>query len=513
MSIKVLTRGQKVIRFIEGFLRVPEGDKVGQRVILEDFQKAFIIAIYDNPHGTKKAILSMARKNGKTALIAMLVIAHLLGPEAKVNSRIVSGAMSKKQAAEVFNYASKILNFTPRLKDLATITPSQKTITAHPMNVQYSALSAEGKTNMGGSPILAILDETGQVIGAQDEFIDSVTTSQGAYDDALLLVISTQAASDADLLSIWIDDALKGEDPQVVCHLYTTPKDADLLDEKSYHLSNPALGKYRSLVDMKAQAREASRLPSAENKFRNLCLNQRVSTRSPFLSETAWKKCAGDLPPIEVCEAVYGGLDLSKRTDLTAMVLYGLCEGKWYCYPSLWTPEQGLRERAKRDRAPYETWVNKGHLIATPGATVNYKYVATALMEALSLPNFKKMAFDRWRMDILKAALSDIGVTDIESLPLQEWGQGFKDMTPALEALEEQVLNKKFVHDNNPVMNMCAMNTMITQDPSGNRKPDKLKASGRIDGMVALVMAAGIAERLHEKEMDIEAFLSAPIIS
>ena len=221
-----MTRGERVIAFIERYCIVPEGKLIGQPMRLDPFQKEFILAVYDNPAGTDMAILSIARKNGKTGLIAGILLAHLVGPEAVQNTQIVSGALSREQAAIVFNLAVKMVNLNPKLQEIVHITPSGKKLIGLPCNVEYKALSAEGKTTHGLSPILAILDETGQVRGPQDDFIDAITTAQGAHENPLLIVISTQAANDADLLSIWIDDAVKSKDPHIVCHVYEAPKDS-----------------------------------------------------------------------------------------------------------------------------------------------------------------------------------------------------------------------------------------------------------------------------------------------
>src|SRR4051794_29651428 len=112
------TRGEKVIAFITRHIVVPEGDFVGKPVVLADFQKRFLLNVYDNPHVTDTAILSMARKNAKTATIAFILLAHLVGPEAVQNSRIVSGAMSREQAAEVYNLASKCVMLSPELSKI-----------------------------------------------------------------------------------------------------------------------------------------------------------------------------------------------------------------------------------------------------------------------------------------------------------------------------------------------------------------------------------------------------------
>lgn len=162
---KPLTRGEKVIAFIEKYCRAPEGAHVGKPLKLLPFQRDFILAIYDNPHKTRRAYLSIARKNGKTALIAGIVLAHLCGPEAKLNSQIVSGALSRDQAGIVFNLAAKMVQLSPELNPLVRIVPSSKRLIGLARNVEYRALAADGQTSHGLSPVLAILDEIGQVRG------------------------------------------------------------------------------------------------------------------------------------------------------------------------------------------------------------------------------------------------------------------------------------------------------------------------------------------------------------
>jgi len=499
INVQKLTRGEKVIAFIESFCKVPEGWLVGQPMKLDKFQKDFIKDVYDNQHGTKNAILSIARKNGKTGLIAGIMLAHLVGPEAKQNSQIVSGARSREQASQVFNYAYKMVMLSPQLSSIVRPIPSKKMLMGLPMNVEYRALSAEGKTAHGLSPILGILDEVGQVKGPQDDFIDAITTAQGAHESPLLITISTQAASDGDLLSIWIDDATNSQDPRIVCHLYAAEKEADVLDEDAWKAANPALGTFRSLDDLQEQAKQASRMPSSENTFRNLCLNQRVSTVSPFISRDTWLSCGGKLLDFGSV-TVYAGLDLSARTDLTALVIIAKINGIWHVVPHFWTPEQGLMDRAKRDRQPYDVWVKQGYMHTTAGKTVDYENVAQDIVAIMSNLNIQAIAYDRWRMDILKKEFANLQV----ELPLQEWGQGFKDMSPAIDALEAELLNGRIAHNNHPVLTMCAANAIIQKDAAGNRKLDKSKANGRIDGLVAMAMAFGVA--FNSEMSDAEAF-------
>ena len=489
-----MTRAARVIEFIQRYCLVPDGAQVGQPLVLDDFQKEFIRAIYDNPAGTRRAILSVSRKNGKSGLIAGLLLAHLVGPEAKQNSQLVSGAMSRDQAALVFNLASKMVQLSPKLSAIVRIVPSGKRLLGLPLNTEYKALAADGKTAHGLSPVLAILDEIGQVRGPQSDFIDAITTSQGAHEAPLLIAISTAAANDADLLSQWIDDARNSKDPRIVSHVYEAPAGCDLLDESAWRAANPALGTFRSLDDLREQLTQAQRMPSMEATARNLLLNQRISTVSPFISPTVWKSCAGRVLPFD--GPVFAGLDLSARTDLTALVIVGQVDGVWHVVPHFWTPEIGLADRARRDRAPYDVWARQGLLHTTPGATVDYEHVAQDMAALLSELDVQAVAYDRWRIELLRKELDKIGA----DLPLVEWGQGFKDMAPALDALEAELLNGRIAHGGHAVLTMCAANAVVTKDPTGARKLDKAKATGRIDGLQALAMAMGVASRAEQAQ-------------
>jgi phage terminase large subunit-like protein len=268
---------------------VPEGALVGKKMELLPFQKDFIEAIYDNRHGTSRAYLSIARKNGKSSLIAAIALAHIVGPEAKQNSQIISGARSREQASLVYKLAEKMVRLNPELSKRIRPIPSQKTLIGLPMNVEYRAISAEAGTAHGLSPIVAILDEVGQVKGPHDPFVEAIETAQGAHDNPILLAISAQAATDADLFSVWLDDAKASKDPRIVSHVFAAPEDCALMDRDAWREANPALGEFRSLKDMEEFAERAVRLPASETTFRWLYLNQRVDTTAPFVSKSVWQ--------------------------------------------------------------------------------------------------------------------------------------------------------------------------------------------------------------------------------
>lgn len=492
-----MTRGERVIAFIERYCIVPEGSKVGQPLKLLPFQKRFILDVYDNPAGTSKAYLSIARKNGKTGLIAALVLAHVVGPEARQNSQIISGARSRDQAALVFNLAQKMVMLSPDLSKLCRCVESRKTIHGLPMNVEYRAISAEAGTAHGLSPVLAILDEVGQVKGPHDSFVEAIITSQGAYDDALLFAISTQAATDADLFSTWIDYAKTSGDKRVVCHVYEAPEECSVLDKDAWNAANPALGAFRSLKELETAAERASKAPSEENSFRWLYLNQRIEGTAPFVSKALWAGCAGEVAEDFDGAVSFGGLDLSSVSDLTAFVQVARVDGVWQVKPTFWLPSVGLSQKAERDRVPYVDWAKQGSLLTTPGPSVDYQYVAAAIYRMHVETPFRKIAFDRWKFQHLKPWLLEAGFhaeeVEGDEAIFVPFGQGFASMSPALDTLETLLLNKQLAHGGHPVLTMCAANATTQTDPAGNRKLSKAKSHGRIDGMVALAMAVAVA--------------------
>lgn len=481
-----MTRGTRVCQFIEEFCLVPEGKFVGKPLKLMDFQRKFILDIYDNPKGTSRAYLSVARKNGKSALIAGILLAHIVGPEARMNSQIISGARSRDQASLVFKLAEKMVRLSPALSKIIRIVPSQKSLIGLTMNVEYKAISAEAGTAHGLSPVLAILDEVGQVRGQQDAFIEAIETAQGAHDDPLLIAISTQAATDGDLFSIWLDDAANAKDKRIVSHVYTAPEGCDVMDKKAWKAANPALGEFRSLTDIQDFAAQAARLPAKENSFRWLYLNQRIEATSPFLSRAEWE--ANSAPPeVEDGAICYAGLDLSASRDLTAFVLAFPRDEGYDIIPQFFLPSDGLREKAKTEKVPYDLWADQGFLTVIDGPVIVPAMVAQAVAEASERYNIQLLAYDRWRINDFQRELDAIGA----QVPMTPFGQGFKDMAPAVDRLERLVAERKLRHGANPIMNMCAANAVTERDPAGNRKLTKKKSSGKIDGLVALAMALG----------------------
>jgi len=494
--------GNDIIRWIETKCRVPEGKRIGQPFLLDEFQKTEIRRIYDNPVGTRRAIMSYGRKNGKTGISAVLLLVHLIGPMAIPNSNLYSAAQSRDQAALIFTLAAKVVRMSPALRDVVVVKDSSKELTCPALGTKYRALSAEASTAYGLSPVFVIHDELGQVRGPRSSLYEALETATGAQEAPLSVIISTQAPTDADLLSVLIDDALRGEDPRVICKLYTAPPTDDPFDIETIRKANPALGTFLNEKEVLAMAADARRMPSREAEFRNLILNQRVEACQQFIQPAQWKACATPVGDITQCDEVYGGLDLSEANDLTALVLIGKIKGVWHVRPWFWLPQENIFERARTDHVPYDKWAEQGYLETVTGAAITYDVIATRICEILAThKGLQKIAFDRWNFAQFKPWLSFHKWTD--NMIVDHWvefGQGTQSMSPALRELESRILRREIAHGDHPILNMCAANAVIEGNKDGSLKKDsstrklsKKRSTGRIDGLVALAMAVGIA--------------------
>jgi phage terminase large subunit-like protein len=414
---------------------------------------------------------------------------------ARPNSQLYSAAQSRDQAAILFDLAAKMVRLSPSLVEYVGVRDYQKQLYCPALGTVYKALSADAANNFGLSPVFVVHDELGQVRGPRSALYDALETATGAQESPLSIVISTQAATDNDLLSILIDDALTGADPRVVLSLYTSPPELDAFALETIKLANPAFGVLQNEAEVLAMAADAKRMPSREAEYRNLVLNQRIDVRIYFIPPAAWKACKAPYDA-RLQGDVFGGLDLSEVQDLTALVLVGLePDGYVHVKPTFWLPEHGLIDKAQRDRVPYDMWKEQGHLLTVPGRTIEYEYVAQHMRDLFDEhgDRIKRIGFDRYNWRHFEPWLRKTGFTDEELQKFAQVGMGTASMSPALRTLESWVINRKLKHESNPVLNMCVSNAVVSSKDASCRRLDKYRSNGRIDGAVALAIAAAVA--------------------
>lgn len=514
-------RIKNIIDFIE-LLWIPDGKDAGKkRFILQDWQKNIIREVYgpryeNGERVVRQAVLSLGRKNGKSALCAALLIVHLCGSEAVRNGQIASAAQDRGQAAVLFNLAAKMIRMSPELSNRLNIIDSRKTIEDPVSGSSYQALSSESKTKHGMSLSTIFCDELGQA-GSNRELYDVLTTSQGAHTSPLIWVLSTQAADDRALLSQIIDSILatqrEGDLTQRErCFLFTVPDDADVFDEKNWILANPAISTFRSLDDMRQRAESAKKMPDSLSSFKNLFCNMRCAVDGRFITADVWRDNGGE-PDMGAFDdyPCTSGLDLSSKNDLTALVLS--CrdsEGVVHVKPFFWMPGDAIQQKEFQDMVPYGSWVKQGFIDAPDGKVISYGFVAQKIIKLSKMYDISWLRFDRWKIDDLLKEFNELEFEywiDGKDAPngglrLIPTGQGYRGANAQVEALQDLLVEGKIRHGMNPPLTQAAASVRVETDASSNRKWSKVKSIGRIDGIVALGMSLINTEDISNNDLE-----------
>jgi len=369
----------------------------------------------------------------------------------------------------------------------------------------FRPISSEerGRGQSGPRPHCALLDEVHEhPTNAMVEFMRAGTKGRR---QALIAMI-TNSGSDRqsvcweyhDYTAKVCSGALK--DDAHFGYVCAVDEDEDpLKSEDCWPKANPSLGVTFLPKYLREQVVQARGMPSKENIVRRLNFCQWTEADEVWISRHLWEAAESEIDLSALRgRPCSGGLDLSAKLDLTALALawpaeageFGLEDDGVVAALWFWTPGDTIIDREDKDRVPYRQWRDDGHLIAVPGKTIDYRYVSREVGELLGRFAISNIHFDRWRIDDLKRELDSDGVM----VELTPFGQGFKDMSPAVDKLEELIVSGRFRVLRNPVLTWNASSAVLATDPAGNRKFAKDKATGRIDGIVALAQAVAAVD-------------------
>ncbi|MBV8780745.1 MAG: terminase large subunit [Phycisphaerae bacterium] len=496
---------ETVFAFFSECLKHVEGAVAGQPFKLEPWQQAIVGNIFGWKRKDDKgrivrryreAFIFVPRKNGKSPLVAG-ICNYVLFCDREPGAQIYSAAADKDQAAIIYRHASGMIAREPELEKRARIYRATKTIQLNEDQASvYKVLSADADNKHGGNSHLVMVDE----LHAQPnrELVDVLETSMASENrpQPLMIHITT---SDFDRPSIcnekheYASKVRDGviDDPRFLPVIYEAAQTDDWKDPKVWAKANPNLGISVSLEYMRAKCKQAQDVPSFENTFRRLHLNQKTKTDRKWLDLAQWDNCGGavseELLRGRTC---YGGLDLSTKFDLTAWVLVFPPNDEDELYrvlPRFFVPADNAREREKRDRVPYLTWERQKLVTATEGNVIDYAFIEAQILKDCGMFDVRQVAYDPWNATQTAIHLQD------ENVKMIEFRQGYRSMSEPAKELERLVISGKLAHGGNPVLRWMASNTMIESDPAGNIKASKAKSTEKIDGIVASIMALGLA--------------------
>lgn len=485
------TTADWIVDFFPTCLRHIEGKVAGKPFVLEPWQRAFVGCLFGwkRPDVTRRyrtALLLVPRKNGKTPVSAGIsdLMTFFDGEQGAQN---FIAAASTEQAAQMFRYAEGMFQqsdiMSSRGKAFSGI--GQRTIRDEETKSFLKVLSADAHTKHGGTPHLVCVDELHAIPGR--DLVDVLRTSMASANrrQPLTLYTTTMDFDRPSICNEIYDYAVKVrdghvDDPSFLPVIYEAPRDADWTSEDVWRAANPNLGVSVSLDYLRTECKKAQVQPSYENTFKRLHLNMRTEQDQRWLQMSFWEQnCAEpDIRPGEDCLAA---LDLSSTRDTTSFVMLFPRTGS--VIMRCWVPEKTAEMQAE-----YEGWVNGGYLIPVTGRAVNYGEVRAEINKLGKQYNIRQIGYDPFNAEHLVQQLRDE-----DGFETVEFRQGYASMSSPAKETERRILCGEYRFGRNPVLRWMASCAAIETDPAGNIKLTKAKSSGRIDGVVSLVMATGLA--------------------
>lgn len=507
-----LPHAADAMAFFEEVLCLNGGEYEGKPFVLQGWQAFIVGCIYGWLRGDVRrfrvAYVETAKGSGKSPLAAGVGMKGLTA-DGESRAEVYAAATKKDQAMVLFRDAVAMFQQSPELRCRLTASGVGENV----WNLGYRStgswfrpISADDGQS-GPRPHVALIDEVHEHKTAQ--VVEMMRAGTKSRRQALIFMITNSGAGKTSPCGIYHDYACdvaagRREDDaffSFVCGL--DEGDDPLVDESCWPKANPSLqfAGLPGLQYLREQVTEAIGMPAKEAIVRRLNFCQWTAAVNPWLSGAVWEPCRDDFTAEELRgRRAFAGLDLSSTTDLTAFVL--LVEPAepgqaWSVLPWCWLPEEGLQDRCNRDRVDYHTWTKQGYLETTPGRAISKRHVLQRVAQICAQYEVQSIAADRWRMADFRQIAADEGIELPEML---DFGQGFKDMSPALDAFETAILNRTLRHNGHPLLTWCAANAVTDSDPAGNRKLNKIKATGRIDLIVAAVMAYASAAATPSQE-------------
>ncbi len=487
----------RACKFIETFCIQSQGEWAGQPLRLAKWQRRIIRDVFgwmraDGSRLFRTAYLEIPRKNGKSTLSSALAL-YLLFGDGEPGAQVYAVAGDREQARIVFGEAKAMAEASPslarrcrRFKD-SIVAPASRSV--------LRVISAEAYSKHGLNASGIVFDELH--VQPNRELYDVLRTSTGARRQPLLIMITTAGWDRTSLCWEQHERSLRTmadplHDPEHYGVVYGADVEDDWTDPAIWAKANPNLGVTVKLDYMKGVYREAETTPGLQNGFKRLHLNQWTAQDIRWLDMGLWDGCAEQIPPDLAGRVCYAGLDLASSNDMAALALVfpPVDEGEPFrVRVRYWVPGDNMQRRVEQTGTPYDVWARQGLLTATPGNVIDFEAIQLEILQLGTRFRILEIAFDRWGAIQISQQLAEAGFTMVQ------FGQGFASMAPPMKEFSRLVALGQIAHDGNAILRWNVDNVQAEQDAAGNLKPSKRKSKGKIDGLVASLMALDRAQR------------------
>lgn len=522
----------RAMGFFPDVLRLNGGEFEDKPFVLAPWQAFVVGSIFgwytdDGFRRFSVVYIETGKGSGKSPLVAGIGLYGLVADKEQ-RAEIYAAATKRDQAQILFRDAVSMVDLSKSLSSRLVKSGRDEKVwnLFYPnTNSFFRTISADDGQS-GPRPHIGLIDEVHEHKSAT--VVNMMLAGRKSRRRAMVVMI-TNSGSDKNTVCGQYHElgvrVCKGEEvnDSVFAFICSLDKGDDpFKDESCWPKSNPSLdflahGQTDGIPGRKYlrdQVREARGLPAKEAVIRRLNFCEWTQATSPWIGWDVWSQ-AEERVPLRMLRGrpAVAGLDLSSTTDLTAFVILFFPtadDPHWRLMPYFWIPDHELEEREKRDRVPYSVWIKERWLETTPGRAISKLFVLRRLRAICDFFDIRRIAYDRWRIEDLKQLMVE---HSIELPELVGFGQGFNSMGPAVDEFERRLLGlapeldeagevidveavevvETLRHDGNPVLTWNAANAVTVSDPANNRKPEKAKSIGRIDGIVAAVMATGVS--------------------
>lgn len=494
-------KANKAIAFIEKFCRHHEGPLAPGKIVLEEWQKAFISALFgivdkNGDRQFRECILEIGRKNGKTILSAAICAYHIY-LDGEYGARVYMAAPKLAQAGLCFDAFYQMIKKEPQLDRLAR--KRRTDIYFEKSNSSVAPLAFSEKRADGLNISLGILDELAAWHGAAGKkFYEVLKSSCGARRQPLLLSISTAGYENEGAFDELIKRGTRvllgdSKETRLLPILY------QIDDENKWNCidelvkANPNLGVSVSVDYLLEEIAVAEGSLSKKTEFIVKYCNKKQSSEQAFLStKVVDAAVCNEIRPEDFfnCYAV-GGVDLSQTVDLTSACVVIEKDGTEYVMSHFWIPSEKLDEAISRDDIPYREMIEKGVLSLSGEGFVDYNDVTNWFIRMVQ--EYKIMplvvGYDRYSSQYFTAQMKENGFL------MDDVYQGW-NMTPAIYKLEGELKEKRIKIGDNPLLRVHLLDTALQHDRMTKRvKIIKLNSSSHIDGTAALLDALIVKDK------------------
>jgi len=489
-------RADRVVRFLQTFVTMSKGRQwAGQPMKLMDWQIHDVIEPLfgwvddEGLRRYRRAYIEVPKKNGKSSLMAGLVLYFLLA-DGEPGAEVYGAAVDRIQAGLIYREVAQSVRRSPRLSAVLDVVDSRSTIVHKASGSRYTCLAADSWRAEGINASAVIIDELHA--HKKRDLVDALLYAGAARSQPMTIAISTAGHDRNSICWQWHTDtelvqAKPSANPSFYGKIYAAAPDDDFSDPKVWAKANPSMGLTISAKDFAADYIDAKTNPSKFSSFLRYRLDVWTEADNRWFNPDTVAACqAAPVEPLDG-KPCWLGIDLASTLDVTCAAFVTRSEDQSYDVELLaWIPEQTAAERERRDRIPYLTWIREGWIKATEGCRCDYVQVAADIMEHVGKRPVRQAGIDPWQHQGISTALKADGL-DVQIVP-----QSIGTMTAPSKLLESLIATKK-IRFSSPVWLWMANNACSWTDSNGNLKLDKGKSHEKVDGIAATINALALS--------------------